>query len=476
MSTLQRRYKLAVLSVAAYDRPPLSSRWLIESCRGHGIDLTLIGQGRPFTHSYCKIRIIAEYLTANPAIELALVVDFRDVIFCAGLRELVSKYLAYDLAIVTAAERISWPISSHGALVPPLGTTYRHLNSGTIFSTASAWQDAWRWMQNRKHDLAGSELESGEQGHTIFTSDQAAWSDYYIHAGASIGLDHRCEMFQALATIDNDLGAANRDLLFEGRRVVNRETGGRPCLLHPNGSIPVDRWGKYVFEPSPAWNGPLIQRIRLAPRAALQDVDCLTRLLLDLGLQEKHDELIDEALLPYCGKGLGISYQPYEFAKYLIWLSERPPIDSFLQIGVGSGGSFITTIEYLRRFHPLRLACGTGRRFTPAVQDYCSRTTGTRLIAGPRSSATAQFGTLLGQFHLAAIEAEEDKTDIYADWSTARQHSRMVSLHPIVSSPCPAASSLWSDIKSTGMQTYDFIDHEHFKPCGIGVVDFGLGY
>src|SRR5439155_19033196 len=134
-------------------------------------------------------------------------------------------------------------------------------------------------------------------------------------------------------------GTANRDFLFEGRRIVNRETGARPCLIHCNGDVPMEPWARYVLEPPEAWAWLLIDRIRAEPLPALRDREHVERMLLDLGLHEPVDDDVPAHLLPYSGKGLAIRRRPDEFAAMLAWLASRPPVQSYVEVGVGNGGA-----------------------------------------------------------------------------------------------------------------------------------------
>ncbi len=113
MTSFQREQGILVASPAAYDRPPPSSEWMIESCRRNGIELTLLGQGQPYPNHLTKTRLVAEYLRDHPEYRHVLQVDLRDVIFCATLREIFHKYhpaLSGTLVIVASAERFCWPM------------------------------------------------------------------------------------------------------------------------------------------------------------------------------------------------------------------------------------------------------------------------------------------------------------------------------------------------------------------------------
>ena len=89
--SFQNENGILVGSPAAYDQPPPSSWWLIESCRRFGIELTLLGQGQPYPNHRRKIGLVAEYLHDHPEYRHVLMVDFKNVIFCATVPRDVSQ-------------------------------------------------------------------------------------------------------------------------------------------------------------------------------------------------------------------------------------------------------------------------------------------------------------------------------------------------------------------------------------------------
>jgi hypothetical protein len=476
--TFQRKHQILVAAPAAYQQLPGTAARLIESCQRYGIDLTLIGLGQPFPNTHRKISLITEYLRAHPEFRYVLQIDLKDVIFCATMREMFHKYQSFGHAIVAAGERVSFPIPSHNELSPTVETSLRYLNSGTIFSTTEAWLAASGKMQEKEKYYAGKAPEHGPRGLHIFNEDQAAWSDLYINKEADIALDTRCILFQVLNQTDWNITAANRDFLFEGRRIQNRETGAHPCVIHANADIPFEPWAQYVLTPSPVWIWPLIDRIRNAPRESLRDVGFVTLLILDLGLHDRVADVLSNDLLDFTGKGLSIWQRPNEFAEYLVWLADRPPIHSYLEIGVHSGGTFIATVEFLRRFHPLQTAISLDPILTPPIQDYVMRTQGVLYVQG-----TQDFDQLhwlvnqVGRFDLVFINGDHSEHSIRADWEFALQNSRYVAIHDIASESYPDVKSLWQEIQSTHRETDEFVDQNSriHSQWGIGVVDLEFG-
>ena len=471
--SFQRDHSILVASTAAYPEPPASAAWMIESCRRQGIELTLLGRGRSYPNHRMKPRLVAEYLRDHPEYRYVLQVDFRDVIFCASLREIFHKYRAFGVPIVASAERFCWPMGSHAAHCPDTGTTNRYLNSGAIFAEASAWLAAWDQMCAEEQQHRGEPPERGMVGLHIFDDDQAAWSDLYIRGAGDIALDARCEIFQTLSKVDPQVGTANRDLRFEGRRIVNRETGTRPCLIHCTGLVPIQPWARYVLDPPVPWIWPLIDRIRTEPLLALRDPAQVEQVLLHLGLHEPVHDDVPVDLLPYSDKGLAIRRRPTEFAALLAWLANRPPIRSYVEVGVGSGGAFIATVEFLRRAGPVDLAVAIGPGCPPVLRDYVARTPTAQFIPGRRAADGLQG--LVGEnghVEFVLIDAQGSENP-RADWNAARACSRFVALHGIAVEEPTGVAGLWQQIRATYPRTHEFVDHRLTPEAraGLGVVD-----
>lgn len=476
--SLQKDQRILVAALACYTELPASADCLLESCRQQGIELTLLGRDRAFENYLQKFELVAEYLSEHPEYEYVLQLDLKDVLVCATLREVMAKYQTFGHAIVMSAERRNWPLPSHANAAPVTGSSYRYGNSGGILATSRAWQQAWSTLQDKRRAANDQPPEIGIGGRHIFNEDQAAWNDLYIRQQADIVLDYQCLIFQTLQAVDGDFGTANPDLLFEGRRIMNRETGARPCILHGNGGIPLELWKDYVLHDQPRWALPLLERIRSAPRARLREPDFLEELLLWLGLHHPVEDAFPDHLLPYAGKGLQIWQFPNQYAPFLQWLSGLPPVRSFVEIGVNEGGSFLTTVEYLRIFHPLSLAVGVDPYQSSLVQAYVKTQPDVRFLEG--ASSQPEFLELLnaiGLVDLVFVDGDHTEAGVRFDWETVRTRARYVAFHDILDDYWEGVGKLWAQIKTSHRRTWEFVDvyPTTQRKGGIGVVDLAYG-
>jgi hypothetical protein len=98
-----------------------------------------------------------------------------------------------------------------------------------------------------------------------------------------------------------------------------------------------------------------IDLIREQSLELLSDPDEVKSLILELGLTDDSAEEFPVSIKANCGRGLHIMQYPIQFNRYLIDLSKLK-INSYLEVGVRHGGTFVTTVEYLNKFHPLNFA------------------------------------------------------------------------------------------------------------------------
>jgi cephalosporin hydroxylase len=202
-----------------------------------------------------------------------------------------------------------------------------------------------------------------------------------------------------------------------------------------------------------------VDLIRNASLDRLTDASYLEHELLPrLGLNDEMLHLVPRSLHPYTGQGLLHWQHPNQFSKYLVELSNHR-IESYLEIGVRHGGTFVITIEYLSRFHPLREAVGVDLGRSPTLQSYASSRPGVRVMqADSHGEEFAAYVELQEPFDLALIDGDHEEAGCRADFELLRERARILVLHDIVSEPVPGVGKVWREGKASYGDRFQFLE------------------
>lgn len=202
-----------------------------------------------------------------------------------------------------------------------------------------------------------------------------------------------------------------------------------------------------------------VSLIREASLRDLGDAQYLERELLPrLGL---NDELLHEfprALYPHVGTGLLHWQYPSQFSRYLVELA-RHRIETYLEIGARHGGTFVITVEYLSRFHPVSRAVAVDLECSPALIHYANSRRGVAAIAA--NSQTDHFREFVhsrGPFDLVLIDGDHSEAGCRHDFETVAGHARIIVLHDIASDAVPGVGRVWKEIRATYGGRYRFLE------------------
>ena len=224
----------------------------------------------------------------------------------------------------------------------------------------------------------------------------------------------------------------------------------------------------------------VLSEIRQAPLEKLRDPLWLQyHLLPRLGLNGELLNEFPEELYPWCGFGVRSWQYPSQFSKYLVSLSGKQ-IKTYLEIGCRHGGTFIITVEYLKRFNPVQIACAMDIENSEIMREY-KKESG---VAYALVSSLSEEGKRLirsMRWDLALIDGDHEYVACSTDYETVRDHARLIALHDIVSDVCPGVRQLWGELKRVVpvLRREEFVDqYENVttrtrqKFLGMGVVDF----
>jgi cephalosporin hydroxylase len=222
-----------------------------------------------------------------------------------------------------------------------------------------------------------------------------------------------------------------------------------------------------------------VRLIREAPLEKLLDPAYLeTDLLPSAGF---NDELLHEfpaSLHRHTGLGLLHWQYPNQFSKYLVELS-RHRIESYLEIGVRHGGTFVITVEYLSRFHPIKEAVAVDLELNPGLRRYQKSRGGVTVMRANSHDGTFQdFVRDHEEFDLVLIDGDHSEEGCRQDFETVRDRARIVAFHDIVSDPVPGVGRVWRTVKDTYADRYEFLEFTQQYPElqeQAGVPYFGIG-
>lgn len=227
----------------------------------------------------------------------------------------------------------------------------------------------------------------------------------------------------------------------------------------------------------------LIRPIREAELNCLLDSHRVEfNLLPKLGINDELDDELrffpDELERNKGEDSLRIWQYPNQFSKYLVEISKHQ-IESYLEIGVRHGGSFIVTVEYLRRFNPGLHAVGVDIHRCSPLKVY--RTLNPNITFMRTDSRSEDFKkrlATLGAIDLAFIDGDHSEEVCWSDFLTVKKHARMVAFHDIHNIDAPGVARVWSRVcreHPTEYWFHEFVEqYESLSQTGKFFMGIGL--
>ena len=191
----------------------------------------------------------------------------------------------------------------------------------------------------------------------------------------------------------------------------------------------------------------------------LSDPDHLKSLILELGLTDDSAEEFPPSVHPYCGQGLYIMQYPIQFNQYLADLSKLK-IRSYLEVGVRHGGTFVTTIEYLSKFHLLDFAVGVDIMPCPTIAEYKKINPQVEFVK--LNTQSDQFLDFLGtyaQFDLVLIDANHEETECRNEFVAVKNKANIIVFHDIDNIDFLGVKKVWAEVKNSNeYDCYEYIE------------------
>ena len=201
------------------------------------------------------------------------------------------------------------------------------------------------------------------------------------------------------------------------------------------------------------------RHVQQAPLASLRDPAFIRdELLPRVGLNDEGFEQIPPELYEHCGKGLRCWQYPIQFSEYLVLLG-RLGVRSYLEIGIRHGGTFILTVEYLRRLHPVTTAIAIDLGEWPSYADY--RVINPTAEFYQMNSQSEEFQRLVHErapFDAALIDGDHSEEGCWQDFMLLKDKASVLAFHDIVSDAVPGVPAVWRRVKSEHREQYRFFE------------------
>ncbi len=216
-------------------------------------------------------------------------------------------------------------------------------------------------------------------------------------------------------------------------------------------------------------------RISLVRGRSAQDLarpGALERLVAELGLNDEGIDEFPESLHRFCGGGLRIWQYPAQFGPYLACVAGLG-VESYLELGVRHGGSFVATVEVLDRFRPLAFAVGVDIIPCPSLAAYARLNPRARFeCLNTQGAGFGAFVESLGRADLVFIDSHHEEPQCRRELAALLPHANMVAMHDVANVGCPGIGRVWADVKaSADFECFEFTQqYDGLGPfMGIGL-------
>lgn len=185
----------------------------------------------------------------------------------------------------------------------------------------------------------------------------------------------------------------------------------------------------------------------------------------------------------YCGNGIGVWQYPNQFSKYLNYIHEiMPVVNTYVEIGVAAGGTFIFTNEVLKpkKSYAVDISKVIGKPagfedvsspYDGILKKYIDENENTSFIHGTSDDVKKQVRE---DIDILFIDGDHSYEGVKRDFYTLKDNAKIFVFHDIVNYKCPGVIRFWNEIKHTGNYKEFTDQYESVQGVylGIGVLSF----
>ncbi|MBW4635806.1 MAG: class I SAM-dependent methyltransferase [Iphinoe sp. HA4291-MV1] len=205
----------------------------------------------------------------------------------------------------------------------------------------------------------------------------------------------------------------------------------------------------------------------------LCDPTNIESLILELGLNDEGLEEFPESLHNSCGQGLRIWQYPVQFSKYLVDVAKLK-IDSYLEIGIRHGGTFVTTVEYLNKFNPLKYAIGIDIIPCLSLLEYEKINPTAKFVKiNTQSSDYKEWLKTYDKFDLVLIDSFHEEKQCRNEFISVKEQANIIAFHDIANINYPGVKKVWEEVKN--IDEYDCREYiAQYKDIEFSYMGIGL--
>jgi hypothetical protein len=242
---------LILFTVATFESGYMNE--LKQSCNNNNISMHVVGDGVKWDGWQTKLKLIHEFVEKIPKEQFVLYTDAYDSFIVANEEEIIKAY--YEATngddskiLFTATKSDFWYKSIFGDICGNKNDVYNSLNAGGFMGKA-------KYITNLFKNYCDKE-KNKNKCYEKNIDDQKIFNDICLKKDSNIILDSNCHVFyifdwtNTLISYLNLLQKKQRETLpienefyfFDNKtnRLIVRETGSKPCVLHANGNANCD--------------------------------------------------------------------------------------------------------------------------------------------------------------------------------------------------------------------------------------------